>query len=387
MGYSVAVNRRPFRGLDCRPLAWAAIFAVSAAAAAPAQASVELFRLGSFEHRGEAFLGIVLRDAFAVDLARANASLERRHPLFVRLPAPEDMRELAGRWNLGMRERVHAIVDRVLPMLDEPEGERPLWIHDLEGLRVFPPVRPGLILAAALNYPAHGVEMTTGAPAAMSDASALDGTRVSMDHFWEREPGDTRENPYLFLKPGAIAIGHGAPILMKPGREMVDWECELAVVIGRPASEVAAPDAAAHIFGYTMMNDVGDREGRGDNRYGSDWLVWKSTETFAPLGPFITPAEFVPDPHDLDIRFTLSGEVMQDANTSLMEHGVFELIQYASHNLILRPGDVIATGTPAGVGYARTPPIFMKPGDTAACQAEGIGTLENPVREWADGLR
>ena len=115
--------------------------------------------------------------------------------------------------------------------------------------------------------------------------------------------------------------------------------------------------------------------------------MWKSTETFAPLGPFITPAEFVSDPHDLDIRFTLSGEVMQDANTGLMEHGVFELIQYASHNLILRPGDVIATGTPAGVGYARTPPIFMKPGDTAACWAEGVGTLENPVREWADGLR
>ena len=110
----------------------------------------------------------------------------------------------------------------------------------------------------------------------------------------------------------------------------------------------------------------------------------KSTETFAPLGPFITPAEFVADPHVLDIRFTLSGEIMQDANTRLMEHQIPELIQFASHNLILRPGDVIATGTPDGVGYARTPPIFMKPGDTAACWAEGIGTLVNPVREWAE---
>ena len=355
--------------------------------AAPAAASVEPFRLGSFEDRGESFLGIVLRDAYAVDLAGANASLERHNRMWVRLPMPEDMKELAGRWAIGMRDRVHAIVDRVVPLLDDPADERPVWLHDLEGLHVFPPVRPGLILATALNYPAHGVEMTTGAPAGMSDASALDETQVSMDHFWEREEGDRRQNPYLFMKPGSIVIGHGEPILMKPEREMVDWECELAVVIGQPASDVEAGDAGAHIFGYTMMNDVGDREGRGDDRYGSDWLVWKSTETFAPLGPFITPAEFVADPHVLDIRFTLSGEIMQDANTRLMEHQIPELIQFASHNLILRPGDVIATGTPDGVGYARTPPIFMKPGDTAACWAEGIGTLVNPVREWAEWVR
>ncbi|MXZ60613.1 MAG: fumarylacetoacetate hydrolase family protein [Acidobacteria bacterium] len=355
--------------------------------AVPAVASVEPFRLGTFEHRGEAFLGIVLRDAWAVDLAGANASLERHNRMWVSLPMPEDMKELAGRWHLGMRDRVHAIVDQVVPLLARSAEERPVWIHELEGLHVFPPVRPGIILATALNYPAHGVEMTTGAPAAMSDASALDDQQVSMDHFWEREPGDRRQNPYLFLKPGSIAIGHGEPILMKPEREMVDWECELAVVIGRPASDVEAEDAGAHVFGYTMMNDVGDREGRGDDRYGSDWLVWKSTETFAPLGPFITPAEFVADPHDLDIRFTLSGEIMQDANTGIMEHRIPELIQFASHNLILRPGDVIATGTPDGVGYARIPPIFMKPGDTAACWAEGIGTLVNPVRAWADAIR
>lgn len=351
--------------------------------AGPARAA-EVFRLGSFEHRGEAFVGIVLRDAWAVELDRANAALERRNRLWVTLPMPEDMNELAGRWQLGMRTRVHRIAEQVDPLLDLPESERPVWIHPLEGLRAFPPVRPGKILAAALNYPAHGVEMTTGAPAAMSDASALDETQVAMDHFWPRGPDDRRQNPYLFLKPGSIAIGHGEAILVKPDREMVDWECELAVVIGTPASDVGTEDAGAHIFGFTMMNDVGDREGRGDDRYGSDWLVWKSTETFAPLGPFITPAEFIADPHDLDIRFTLSGEIMQDANTSLMEHSVFELIRFASHNLILQPGDVIATGTPDGVGYARIPPIFMKPGDTAACWAEGVGTLENPVRRWTD---
>ncbi len=358
---------------------------LAALAAAPASASVEPFRLGSFEHRGEAFLGIVLRDSLVVDLGRANESLERRSRMWVRLPMPGDMSEMAGRWAIGMRERVHAIVDRVVPMLDG--GERPVWVHDLAELHVFPPVRPGLILATALNYPEHGVEMTTGLAAEMSDSSALDDAPVSMDHFWRREPDDRRQNPYLFMKPGGIVIGAGEPILMKEGREQMDWECELAVVIGKPASDAPTEDAAAHVFGYTMMNDVGDREGRGDNRYGSDWLVWKSTETFAPLGPFITPAEFVADPHVLDIRFTLSGEIMQDSNTSLMQHKIPELIHYASNNLILRPGDVIATGTPDGVGYARIPPIFMKPGDTASCWAEGVGTLTNPVREWADGIR
>ena len=379
LAYSGAVKRNPVL-LPVLSLAAAVLLA------APAAASVEPFRLGTFEHRGESFLGIVLRDAYAVDLAGANASLERHNRMWVTLPMPADMTELAGRWAIGMRERVHAIVDQVVPLLERTADERPVWLHDLEGLHVFPPVRPGLILATALNYPAHGVEMTTGAPAGMSDASRSTRPR-SRWTLLEREEGDRRQNPYLFMKPGSIAIGHGEPILMKPEREMVDWECELAVVIGQPASDVEAEDADAHIFGYTMMNDVGDREGRGDDRYGSDWLVWKSTETFAPLGPFITPAEFVADPHVLDIRFTLSGEIMQDANTSLMEHQIPELIQFASHNLILRPGDVIATGTPDGVGYARTPPIFMKPGDTAACWAEGIGTLVNPVREWADRIR
>lgn len=356
----------------------------AAAAAAQESPSGEVFRLGTFEQRGEAFLGVVLRDAFAVELERANASLERRERLWVRLPMPTDMKELAGRWNLGMRERVHAIAGRTAEMLDLPEEERPVWIHDLDGLRFFPPVRPGLILAAALNYAAHGEEMTTGAAAEMSDASALDDGAVSMDHFWERLPGDRRQNPYLFLKPGAIAVGHGEPILMKPDREMVDWECELAVVIGAPASEAPIAEAGKHIFGYTLMNDVGDREGRGDNRYGSDWLVWKSTETFAPLGPFITPAEFVADPQALDIRFTLSGAVMQDANTRQMQHSIPELIHFASNNLVLRPGDVIATGTPDGVGVARTPPVFMKAGDVAACSVEGLGELVNPVRPWAE---
>jgi len=357
-------------------------FALVALAVGRPAASSEPFKLGTFEHDGHEIIGIVLRDRFAIDLGAANRSLERRQPLWVTLPMPVDMRELIGRYEMGMRDRIHAIVDAVAPAIGT--DAQPSYVHDLDDLYLLPPVRPSTILSAALNYRAHAEEMTTGTAADMSDASALDDSPVSMDHFWERDPSDTRQNPYLFLKPSSIVIASGQPILMKPTREQIDWECEFAVVIGQPASHVPLDEAGDHIFGYTLMNDVGDREGRGDNRYGSDWLVWKSSDTFAPLGPFIVPKEFVQDPQALDISFRLSGELMQDANTSLMAHDVYELVQFVSNNLILHPGDIIATGTPGGVGYARTPPIFMKPGDVAACSVEGIGTLTNPVRLWLD---
>ena len=120
--------------------------------------------------------------------------------------------------------------------------------------------------------------------------------------------------------------------------------------------------ARDYIFGYTIENDVSDRGGRGDTRHGSDWLIAKSHDTFAPMGPFIVPKEFVPDPQKLKVTFKLNGQVMQDANTSLMIHTVFEQVSYASHILTLRPGDVIATGSPAGVGSARNPPIFRRRG-------------------------
>lgn len=350
-----------------------------------ASASQEPFKLGTFEYRGEELIGIVLRDRLVVDLSRANATLERHQPLWVKLPMPAGMKELIGRYDYGMRDRIHAVVDVVLEKLDR--GEQPGYVHDLQELHVFPPVEPGVILAAALNYRSHAQEMTTGTPANMSDASALDDHPVSMEYFWERKPDDRRQNPYLFFKPPRVVIGHESPILMKPKREQMDWECEFAVVIGQPASHVPIDKAREHVFGYTLMNDVGDREGRGDNRYGSDWLVWKSTDTFAPLGPFIVPKEFVPDPQKLHIWFDLSGQRMQDASTELMQHSIDELLHFASNNLILKPGDIISTGTPGGVGMARTPPVYMKPGDVAECSVEGIGTLRNPIAMWSDVMK
>ena len=190
---------------------------------------------------------------------------------------------------------------------------------------------------------------------------------------------DSRWNPYMFLKASSAVIAHGETIRLPAGRQQIDWECELGVVIGRRASRVPAAQAREYIFGYTLENDVSDRGGRGDTRYGSDWLIGKSHDTFAPMGPFIVPREFVPDPRKLAIAVALNGQVMQEGSTSLMIHDVYEQVAYGSSILTLRPGDVIATGTPAGVGSARKPPVYLKPGDVLACTYEGVGTLTNPV--------
>jgi 2-keto-4-pentenoate hydratase/2-oxohepta-3-ene-1,7-dioic acid hydratase in catechol pathway len=138
--------------------------------------------------------------------------------------------------------------------------------------------------------------------------------------------------------------------------------------------------ALDHVFGYTLMNDVSDRGGRGDERYGaSDWLIAKSHDTFAPLGPFITPKEFAPDVSRMHLQFSLNGEVLQDGTTAQMIHEVDEIVAYATNILSLRAGDIIATGTLPGAGSARTPPIFFKAGDVSTCTYDGIGTLENPI--------
>jgi 2-keto-4-pentenoate hydratase/2-oxohepta-3-ene-1,7-dioic acid hydratase in catechol pathway len=181
------------------------------------------------------------------------------------------------------------------------------------------------------------------------------------------------------MKSPSAVIADGEAIRLPPGRTQVDWECELGVVVGRPATRVPVSQAAGYIFGYTLENDVSDRGGRGDARYGSDWVVSKNHDTFAPLGPFITPKEFVADPQQLKIRFVLNGKVMQEADTSFMIHTVYEQIAYVSNIMSLRVGDVIATGTPAGVGSARVPPVYYKAGDRSECSYDGIGTLRNTV--------
>ena len=277
----------------------------------------------------------------------------------------------------ALRARVLAIVTQL------PSGaSRPAYVMDLARVRTLPPILyPTTMLNVAVNYREHGREMAgrsanpSGAP---EPGTAPPGT-TSIPGIWERRPDDSRWNPYMFVKLPSAVIGSGEPIRLPPGRTQIDWECELGVVIGREARQVDVARAGDFIFGYTLENDVSDRGGRGDPRHGGDWLIAKSHDTFAPLGPFVVPKEFVADPQKLGIRFTLNGQLMQDANTSSMIHDVYELVAYASHITTLRPGDVIASGTPPGVGSGRTPPVFLKAGDQTTCSYDGIGTLRNPV--------
>jgi len=308
------------------------------------------FKLGTFAQGDRTFLGMVLNDARVIDLSKADASL------------PTDMKVLLERYE-SLRPTLQQIAAKAADAVE------------VKTLKTLPPVIPQNILNAAVNYTEHAQEMA-GVPTSTTKPAPPPADGIA--GVWTRKAGDTRHNPYVFPKMVGAVIGNGDTIRLPPGRTQVDWECELAVVIGRTATAVSVDAARNHIVGYTLENDVSDRAGRGDGRHGSDWFIGKSHDTFAPLGPYIVPKEFVSDPQKLPITFTLSGKVMQDSSTERMTHDVYEMISYVSHILTLKPGDIIATGSPAGVGAARN--VFMKSGDTSVCTIGEIGTLTNPVR-------
>ena len=337
------------------------------------------FKLGTFERQGRPFVGVVLRDTVVIDLAAAHAAVQPASTL----AAPADMKDVINRYDTGLRTRIQEIVRSV----NAAGAARPAYVYDLPALKILPPIIPTVMLNVAVNYREHDIEMAAvrpgsapivGGQATPTAGGALPNT-TSAPGYWERKPDDTRWNPYMFMKSPMAIIATGENIRLPPGRTRVDWECEMGVVIGRQRSRVPLAQAADAIFGYTIQNDVSDRGGRGDARYGSDWVISKNHDTFAPLGPFITPKEFVPDPRKIGIIAELNGQKLQEANTSLMIHDVFEQVVYATNIMTLRVGDVIATGTPAGVGSARTPPIYLKGGDRITCTYEGVGTLSNPV--------
>ena len=350
---------------------------IVSSALAVAQVATTPFKLGTFERQGKPFLGIVLRESVVIDLAAAHTA--NGMPAS-KIAAPTDMKDLISRYDQGLRGRIAEIVRSV-----ESAGTaaRPPYVHDVSTVKILPPIIPTTMMNVAVNYAEHDLEMARireGAPgqAKPTAGGALPGTK-SAPGIWERAASDPRWNPYMFLKAPAAIIAHGEAIRLPPGRTRVEWECELGLVIGRTASHVPMASATDYIFGYTLQNDVSDRGGRGDTRYGSDWLVLKNHDTFAPLGPFITPKEFVPNVQKLPIRFSLNGKVLQEGTTAQMIHSVVEQVSYGTSILTLRTGDIIATGTLPGAGSARTPPIFLNPGDRSECTYEGVGTLINPV--------
>jgi 2-keto-4-pentenoate hydratase/2-oxohepta-3-ene-1,7-dioic acid hydratase in catechol pathway len=182
--------------------------------------------------------------------------------------------------------------------------------------------------------------------------------------------------PTIFAKYANAVIGPGDPIVLTAATQKPDYEAEFAVVIGKRAKRVQAAEWSDCVFGYTIVNDVSARDVQLAT---TQWTVGKSFDTFAPIGPHIVTADEVPDPHALDIRLSIGGEILQHSNTRELIFGIPVLIEYLSRLMTLEPGDIISTGTPAGVGLGRTPPRWLRPGEEVVIDIEKIGTLRNPV--------
>lgn len=223
------------------------------------------------------------------------------------------------------------------------------WLVPSSDAYWFAPVpRPGKIVCIGMNYRDHAHELQLGVP----------------------------NEPTIFSKFPSCVIAPGEPVIIPPGSAQVDYEAELAVVIGRRATRVSVDRASDYVVGYTAFNDVTAR----DFQFGDlQWQRGKSCDTFAPMGPTIVTTDEIRDPHALRVTLTLNGTVMQDSNTSQLIFRVPELIAFITRNITLEPGDIIATGTPAGVGFARKPPVFLKPGDVMEVDIERIGQLGNPI--------
>jgi 2-keto-4-pentenoate hydratase/2-oxohepta-3-ene-1,7-dioic acid hydratase in catechol pathway len=343
-----------------------ALFAQSA----PLASSAEPFKLGSFEINGDRRVGIVLRDKLIVELNEANRALERSRTYPV-LPMPADMLELISRYEYGLKYRLYEIVNDLVAGNRLADGRRPAYVHDVGKVRTLAPILyPGKILNAGGNFYTHLAENNTPE----LQQKAIEARRAN------------RGIPYLFLKPpqGPV-IGDDDAVMLPYGRDRIDWEVELATVIGRAARYVPATQAQDYVFGYMVMLDISDRGGRPPGGFGggTDWFVMKGQDTFAPMGPWIVPKEFYGDPMKrLRQTLTVSGQKMQDTTAGDMIHSVWEVIEYASSVVTLFPGDVVNAGTSGGTGMGtvvRGAQQYLKPGDEIVASIDGIGTLTIPV--------
>lgn len=219
----------------------------------------------------------------------------------------------------------------------------------LDSVRLLAPIpRPPKLICVGLNYRDHAEESKMPIPTV----------------------------PTIFCKFQTAIVGPGANIVLPRASAKPDYEAEFAFVIGKGGRHVAADAWRDHIFGYTILNDVSARDFQMAT---TQWLMGKTFDTFAPMGPYLTSADEIADPHQLDISLTLNGQAMQSSNTSNLIFRVPELVAFLSSVFTLEPGDVVSTGTPGGVGFARKPPVYLKPGDEVVIRIEGLGELRNPV--------
>ncbi len=221
--------------------------------------------------------------------------------------------------------------------------------HSLNQVKLLAPIpKPGKLICVGLNYRDHAIETGAQIP----------------------------DVPTIFNKFATAVIGPGDNIILPKVSKAPDYEAELAFVIGRGGRHIAANDWKDHVFGYTIVNDVSARDYQ---RATTQWLMGKTFDTFAPIGPWITTADDIADPHDLDIQLDIGGETLQRSNTRELIFKIPELIAFLSSVFTLESGDIISTGTPAGVGFTRKPPRFLQPGEEVVVRVSGIGELRNPI--------
>lgn len=281
-------------------------------------------RLLTFEYRGSRRVGVRSGDSI-VDVSRVDPDV------------PPDLVSLLEAGPAALAAAAEA-------------AERGAGI-DAGAVRVVAPIgNPEKVLCIGLNYADHAAESNMPIPS----------------------------EPVVFSKFSSTIIGPGDAIRLPSVTQSVDYEVELVAVIGTAGKDISESDAMDHVAGYTVGHDVSARDFQLE-KPGGQWLLGKTFDTFAPLGPDIVTPDEIGDPHNLAIRCILNGETVQDSNTAQLIFRVDQLIAYLSRVVTLQPGDLIFTGTPPGVGMARQPQLWLKAGDTVVCEIDGVGRLENPV--------
>ena len=291
-------------------------------------------KLVSFGPRGAERPGVVLGDERILDLYTASGgAIDSIRRL---LEAGDDAMGRVRRW-----------------IENDPPAD---WLLSARSVRFGPPVNnPTKVVGVGLNYRTHAEEQKARIPA----------------------------RPLLFSKAVTSLAGHNDAIAYPLDEEHLDYEVELAVVIGRTAFRVRESDWRSYVAGYTIVNDVSARDAQINDR---KWFRGKSCDSCCPMGPWLVTLDEIPEPGALRVTATLNGQLRQDGHTSDLIFGIPQLLHFVTRNITFHPGDVIATGTPGGVGIFRDPPACMIPGDVISVWVEGIGTLQNSIVEGAGGL-
>jgi acylpyruvate hydrolase len=313
-------------------------------------------RLVTFAHRGTQRVGL-LEGERIIDVNRAYAALleqggDLRASAIADALVPAEMIGIleAGDRSLAAIREGTGYVRQAMGSAEQAE----VWHHKgvvfaLPEVALKAPLpRPGKLILLGLNYRDHAEETGQKIP----------------------------EVPTVFSKYLNSIIGPGAPILIPRATEQIDYEAEFAFVIGQRGQAIPRQRALEYVAGYTIINDVSARDYQFVT---SQWMVGKTFDTHCPMGPALVLKDEIPDPHQLDIHLSIAGEVLQKSNTQQLIFKIPETVEYLSHIMTLEPGDVISTGTPAGVGFARKPPRWLRPGETVRVEISGLGVLENPV--------